>query len=70
MIPAAHPERMRRQKERRREMFVPQGLLTTHVNMHDDYVRKVNEALEHGREDEAIALAGLYAHEMGLIKAA
>jgi hypothetical protein len=57
------------QQERRREMFVPQGLLTTHV-MHDDYVRKVNEALERGREDEAIALAGLYAHEMGLVRAA
>jgi len=38
--------------------------------LHDDYVRKVNEALEHGREAEAVALAGLYAHEMGLVRAA
>jgi hypothetical protein len=58
------------EKERRREMtYIPQGLMTAHA-LHEDYVRKVNEALERGREDEAIALAGLYAHEMGLVRAA
>jgi hypothetical protein len=69
MIPSAPPTGGVK-KERRREMtYIPQGVMTAHA-LHDDYVRKVNEALEHGREDEAIALAGLYAHEMGFVRAA
>ena len=50
-------------------MFGPRGTALA-IALQHEYIRKVNSALEHGDDREAIVLAGRFAEELGLIRVA
>jgi len=50
-------------------MLHPLGTAAT-LAMHASYIEKVNDALEHGFDKNAIELAAEYAAELGLVRVA
>lgn len=48
-------------------MLHPQGTAAL-LALHESYIEKVNAALEHGNDGNAIDLAASYAEEIGLIR--
>ncbi|MCU1675268.1 MAG: hypothetical protein JWM93_26 [Frankiales bacterium] len=48
-------------------MLHPQGTAAL-LALHESYIEKVNAALQHGNDGNAIELASDYASELGLIR--